>query len=198
MAIVAKETGGASLPLLAEGSYTAVCVELVDLGMQFSEKYDKVQRRISLGWEVVGETVEINGEAVPRVIRKEYTTSLHEKSSLRKDLQAWRGRAFTAEELGGFDLKNILGAPCMIQIIHVTSADGSKTYDNIAAIMALPKGTKAESTLPSLYFDLEEPETMGLYEMLPKYLRERIAKAENFPGDKTADVPELDDDDMPF
>jgi hypothetical protein len=31
---------------------------------------------------------------------------------------AWRGREFTPEELKGFHLKNILGAWCMISVVH--------------------------------------------------------------------------------
>jgi len=38
------------------------------------------------------------------MISKRYTMSLGEQSTLRKDLESWRGKKFTPEELQGFDL----------------------------------------------------------------------------------------------
>ena len=75
-----------------------------------------------------------------------YTLSLHENAALRRDLQSWRGRAFTETELAGFDLKTVLGVPCMITLVH--SPDGK--YANIQAVAGLPKGMEAPpQVLPS-------------------------------------------------
>lgn len=65
--------------------------------------------KIRIFWEIIGETIEINGEQMPRLVSKEFTLSLNEKSKLRQALQSWRGKAFTAEELQGFDLRKVLG-----------------------------------------------------------------------------------------
>ena len=123
--LTVKENGGSNIPILEEGSYPAVCYMLVDIGMQKNERYGNSSRKVIIGWEVAGEHVLVEGEEKPRVFSARYTASLNEKSLLRRDLAAWRGRDFTEEELKAFDLKSILGAPCLIQIIHKEATAGS-------------------------------------------------------------------------
>jgi hypothetical protein len=75
-----------------------------------------------------------------------YTASLHEKAKLRKDLESWRGRAFTPEELKGFDLEKLIGANCQIQVVHAKV--GEKVYANVAAIVPLSKNQPKLSLPP--------------------------------------------------
>lgn len=211
MAIIAKASGGVKVPILEEGIYTAVCTWLIDLGMQHSEKYNKDSQRVMVGLEIDGEKVEVSGETVPRVMWQEYTNSLHEKSLLRRDLQAWRGKAFTETELAGFDLKNILGVPCQVQVIHNKTASGE--YANIAAVMAMPRGIERPKAVSLVYFDLSEPDTFDEFHKLPEFIRKKISLASNFnscglgeylqkhPGNAPEldlDVVDDDDDGLPF
>ena len=114
MSLTVSESGGKSFPILPEGSYVAICNMLVDLGQQYNETYKNSSRKVLIGWELPEETIEINGELVPRTISQRYTASLNEKSVLRRDLAAWRGRDFTAAELEEFNLRNIVGVACML------------------------------------------------------------------------------------
>src|SRR5208337_1405024 len=68
---------------------------------------------------------------------KRYTLSLHEKAALRKDLESWRGRTFTEEELKGFDVENVLDVPCLLNVIH--NGTSGTVYANVSGIMKLPK-----------------------------------------------------------
>lgn len=72
------------------------------------------------------------------LISQMYTASLSEKAFLRRDLEAWAGRPMNDFELKGFDLNNLVGHSCMIQIVH---KDG---FANVQAIMATPKGVQVE------------------------------------------------------
>ena len=72
------------------------------------------------------------------LISKTYTASMHEKAALSKDLESWRGRAFTDEERDGFDLKKVLGQPCLLNVIHENK--GGTVYANIASVSPVPKG----------------------------------------------------------
>lgn len=181
MSIIAREgNAGSGYTPMPEGTYLAVCTHLIDLGIQHSEKYGKSAHKVQLGWEIPGETVELEGDVVNRVIWGEYTTSLHEKSKLRQILQSWRGRAFSTDELGGFDMINILGKPCQVQIIHQKSADNTKTYASIAGIMAVPKGTRVEAQGSTIYFDMTEPNTFVLFSLLPEFIKNKIRQAENY------------------
>jgi hypothetical protein len=116
------------------------------------EAYDnqeaKPKHKVAIFWELLDEDYkQPNGD--PHNIRKEYTVSLDRKATLRADLQAWRGVAFTEEELDGFDLENVLGKYCRMQIVHNES--NGKTYANISSIMAMknsePKPTAVSGDL---------------------------------------------------
>ncbi len=138
MAIIAKASGGNFVPC-PEGAHAAICVDVVDLGMlkvSFGGK-DKVQHKIRVVWQIG----EVMADNKPYIAQKRYTLSLHEKAALRKDLESWRGRAFTEAELNGFDVETILGIACLINVMHA-KRDG-ETYANVTAVMRLPKGMEA-------------------------------------------------------
>lgn len=110
-----------------EGMFPAVCVDVVDLGVvdsAFGKKH-----KLKIVWEI-DQTME-NGQRF--TVQKWYTASMHEKSTLAKDLKAWRGRGFSPEELKGFDPERIVGAPCQLVIVH-TEKDGA-VYANIQSIL---------------------------------------------------------------
>jgi len=132
MAIIAKDKGNAKPA--PEGLHVGVCCDVVDLGVVESQ-YGSAHK-IQIVWQLD----EVNPENKKRfTISRRYTLSLHAKSSLRKDLEAWRGKKFTPEELKGFDVEKLLGACAQIQSVHNASDDGS-IFANVAAIMPLAKG----------------------------------------------------------
>jgi hypothetical protein len=151
---------------------------VIDLGIQYNQTYDKSSPQVKILWNIIGETVEINGEERPRQISKDFTMSLDERSTLRKMLQSWRGSAFTAEELQGFDLKKLLGAACQLQLIHKTNERG--TFAVVENIMQLPKGTPAPKADRAIIFDMDDEATYETFATLPRYIQEKIAQAENF------------------
>ena len=174
MSLTVSEGSATSYAPIPEGAYPAVCVALIDLGLQKQSFEGKETERaqVVVQWEIPSETIEIDGEPMPRTISKTYTASLHERSGLRKDLKSWRGREFTADELAAFDLKNILGAPCLLQIIHRKSAD--KVYANIAGIMTLPKGMpKPQPQTRPYAFDIDEA-SVDDFLSLPEWLRRKV------------------------
>lgn len=179
MSLTISEKKESSVPLLEPGTYPAVCNMLIDLGMQFNETYKTTSRKVLIGWEVVGETVEIGGEVQPRTFSKTYTASLNEKASLRKDLNAWRGRPFTEEELAAFDLKKIVGVPCLISIIHNTGSNGN-TYANLASIASLPKGyPKPSLSVEPTIYDIDENDP-SVVDTLPKWIADIIRKSGSY------------------
>jgi len=160
MGLTAKKTGdGKDFDPIPEGFYHAICYSIHDLGTQFNEKFGKNSHKVLITWELPTERIEIekDGETkdLPRAISKRYTLSLHEKAILRKDLESWRGRSFTEKELDGFDLKNVLGANCAIQIIHNKKDD--KVYANISTIVPkIKEWEKKEAENPLKFFSFEE------------------------------------------
>lgn len=191
MSMIVKENGGAEIPVLEAGVYTAYSSALVDLGVQRSEKFQKDVRKFRIIWTIKDEEIEINGEKYPRTISKEYSFSLGDKSTLRKDLQSWRGKPFTSEELQGFDLTTILNKACQLQII-IEEKDG-RHFNNIAGIMALPKGSIVEVPKTGIVFDTYNPDTWTNYEKLPKFMQDRIKQAINMTDDLNSLIKEYEE-----
>ncbi len=176
MSLTAKNKGNPMEPIPA-GVHVAVCYGVVDLGTHFNQKYNKEVHKILVQLELPECRAEFerDGQKVklPRAISKRYTLSLSEKSNLRKDLESWRGRKFTAQELAGFDIAAIIGAPCQIQVVHEAGKDG-RTYAAIAAIMALPKSMpRPKQENPTVHFSFEDA---GPNPVLPPSLPEWISE----------------------
>lgn len=177
MSMMVRSEGNSEIKQLEPGVYTGIATAIIDLGIQENMMYGKQQRKAIIVWNIVGETVKVNDEELPRVISKEYTMSLGGKSTLRKDLEAWRGRPFTTEELQGFDLKNILNVPCQLQINQ--QEKNGKTYVNIAAIMAIPKGMSVAPVDNTYVFDTYDLTTWENYDKIANWIKEKIKKALN-------------------
>lgn len=118
-----------------EGTYSAVCVDFVDIGDVTTEWGTK--HCCEIVWEL--DEQDETGERYK--VKKRYTASLSEKSNLFRDLCAWRGRKFTPEELAGFDSENVIGKPCMVQVIHNIGTKGG-VFANVSSVTALIKGLK--------------------------------------------------------
>jgi len=110
------------------GMHNAVCFNIFDLGVQKIEwqKEIKFRPQLIIGWEL--EAKNAKGERFKKY--KKYTANLHEKALLLQHLESWRNKAFTDEELKGFDLENIIGKQCTLNLIE------DKNYINISGVMA--------------------------------------------------------------
>ncbi len=133
MSLIAKSSG--QFMPAPEGLWAAVAVDVVDLGVLKQEYNGKSQsvHKCRIAWEISAKME----DGRPFIVGKRYTLSLHPKASLHKDLKAWRGKAFTEDELKGFDLEKIIGVGCQLMIAQ-EEKDGI-TYANIMAITRVSK-----------------------------------------------------------
>lgn len=190
----ASDSGGGEFEQCPVGTHVAVCVGLIDIGTQHSEYEGKptVRQQVIIRWETPNEQMQ---DGKPFIVSGFYTNSLGEKSKLRPLLEAWRGRAFTQDELQRFDLQAILGKPCMINVIH-----DEKGKARVTGAMALPKGTQAPTASnPTVAFWIDEWD-QARFDALPEGFKKFImksdeylartmpAKAESF-ADMTDDIP---------
>jgi len=181
MSFFVEESGG-SFERCPSGMHLARCYRIIDLGTQKSEYMGQVKylHKISLGWEIHG--TDDNGKPLrmkdnrPFAIFKNYTLSWSEKANLRLDLQSWRGKPFSQEEMRRFDLKNVLGAWCMINVIERTGQDG-KTYTNVNGVTPVPAMIK-QNGLPAAVnknelFNIADPD-MELFNSFSDHLKKKI------------------------
>lgn len=190
------------------GTHVARLYQIIDLGTQAGGRFEP-KRQVRFAWELCNELTKFGDDDKerPYSISKTYGLSLHEKATLRKHLEAWRGKPFTDEETRGFDEQKLLGLPCLVTIVHEDK--GERTYANVASISGIPKGTVVpEQVNASVSYHVMSGDTV-VYRSLPQFLQETIAKSPEFQGvvakGNSADddqPPELreepDDDSIPF
>ena len=206
MGYIAKDTGGGSdWEPVPTGTHIARCVTAVDLGLQPTGYGTK--EKFYLGWEVPGVRVKWEKDGKehegPALIGSTYTLSIHPKSILGQHLVSWRGKEFTDEERNGFDLFNVLGAPCMLSVVHNTKGD--KVYANVAAIMKAPQGTTIPAAeTPQVGYSATHPTYNGTIDKLPEWLKKKAMdgqrQVEVEPSAPPSAPPPADDfsDDIPF
>jgi hypothetical protein len=179
----------------------------------------KYLNKVMLGWEIHG--MNDDGTPIkmmdgrPFAIFKNYTLSWSEKANLRLDLQSWRGRPFTQEEMRRFDLKNVLGAWCMLNVIERPGQDG-KTYTNVNGVTPVPAMIK-QNGMPAAInknelFNIADPD-MEMFNTFSENLKKKIQSspewqkfqnkeyAKNEAASANAPKPAVDfseDDDIPF
>lgn len=173
MGLIARDKGGRE-PAPA-GTHLAVCFGLIDLGTQ-TESFQgktKTAQKIWIWWELSQERTE---DDKPVTVGSFYTASLGEKANLRAMLQSWRSRPFTPDELGGFKLRDIIGKPCMLTIIHEPKKSGG-VIDRVKGVSNLPKGMpKPALQQQPVVLDLDAFEP-AVYEQLPNFLKDMIGKS---------------------
>ncbi len=181
MPLIATEGDTKPRQLPPAGTHVARCISVIDLGTQDMPAYDKQLHKIRVTWELPDELAvfkEENGEQ-PFVVSKDYTLSLFKKATLRQELESWRGKAFTAEELQGFDIFTLLGVPCLVSIIHKTTENG-KTFANVTNVSKLPKGTVAPKQInKSVQYSIDDGEN-EVFWALPEWLQVKIGKSAEF------------------
>lgn len=178
MSLTMPENAG-SFEIAPIGNHVAVCCRVLDLGTQKAtyQGEEKRQRKIYIEWMISGEQKQ-DGEAF--YVGERYTFSSHEKATLRKHLEAWRAKKFEDSDFGegGFQIKNILGKPCMIQVVH---ADG---YANIANISSLPKSVgiaTIEKPGALVFLSLESDEfDSNVFDSLSDKLQETIGASPEY------------------
>lgn len=175
---------------IAEGTHTAVCDRIIDLGRQvgLEEFGGKVAPKVWVGWLITDE-VDSDGGMKEKHIGRIYTASLDKKSSLRKDLEAWRGKPFTDEELKAFDMDNVLGTGCMLNVAH--EQKGDKIREQIKGIVALPRGMKLDKPADTISFVLDETTVNSIDERIPGWLQDMIRKSVTY---KELTEPQLPED----
>ena len=166
-----------------DGLHKARCVCVVDLGTHTNQyiKDPKPQRKVLLQWELPEELhvfKEENGEE-PFIVSKEYTASLGEKANLRKDLESWRSKAFTKEELTGFELKNLLGVACQLTLVTKVAKSSGNERTEVSTVVPLGKKSQCPKQITkSMYFLIEgedeEPGTEEEFDALFEWMQKRI------------------------
>jgi len=216
MSFVVEDSGG-SFESAPTGMHLGRCYRIIDLGTQKTEYMGQMKalRKIMIGWELhaqddAGRPIRMR-DGRPFAMFKNYTLSWNEKANLRLDLQSWRGKPFSTEEMRRFDLETVLGAWCMLNVIEKQGNDG-KMYINVNGITPVPSMIK-QAGMPTPVnknevFMLSDPD-MEMFSTFTENLKKKITSSpewEKLHGKKTMPerkhaAPTMQDedlDDVPF
>jgi hypothetical protein len=174
-AIIVKDSGESFERELPPAEPTlGICWNVFNVGLQDSKFGPKP--KVLIYWEIDVRYTKGDYTGKRMLLSQEYTASLSSKAYLRRDLEKWRGKPFSEEQLKGFDLMKLKGVPALLNVVHRPS--GETTYANIDGIMKAPAG----ATLFTL-------ETDSKY--LPKRVENLLSKKivqENEDTDKVAEA----------
>ncbi|WP_234734535.1 phage replication initiation protein, NGO0469 family [Tellurirhabdus bombi] len=206
--IASAGEGGFTRQLIEPDLYYAVCCRLIDIGT-IDDAYQgkpKKTHKILVSWELpdVRQIFNPDKGPEPRIISKEFTLSLGDQAHLRRILKSWRGRDFTPDELREFNIVNLLGARCMLNIGHYQGKDGN-TYEEITAVTKAPKDYQPthppQMPVQGLAYDEFD---FTLFDSLSEKLKDKIKSSDEYKRmtsqETVASQAEQHDDydDLPF
>jgi hypothetical protein len=175
------------------GLHRAVCVDVIDLGVQTTAFGPKP--RVRIVWLID----KLMDTGKPFHVQGTYTNSMHEKALLHQAVVGWRGRPFTEAQMKqmrdgpGFDLDSLIGKNCQLQIIH--EMRNGTTYGNVKAILPAAVGI-APLQVPADY--------VRKTVQVQRAVAGQTGSAEDWPNDDAPPVEDGDiatfgaDDDIPF
>lgn len=191
--VTAKDAGG-GFAAHPEGQFAMSCVDVVNLGINvevFPGQEPREVEKVALVF-ASGERQE---DGSLTLVTTEMTNSANEKANLRRFIEAWRGRSYSADQVAaGLPISKLAGQPALVSIEHVVTRKGKK-FAKIKSISPVPQGV----TPPPA--DVVEEYTR------PKFLTDRKAayataltkhRASLGAGEPEPEYPGDDDDDDPL
>jgi len=181
--------------------HLAVCYSIIDLGTQeeqFPGKPMTLAQKVHYSWELPNlpfVTFDATKGAQPMALFQEYTVSAGDKAKLPKMLCSWGN--MDIKQLKGITsdfLKKFLGQACMLSVVHTqakTAVDANTgqpiKYAQIGGngLMVMPRMAeiaKPNGTInPIKFLDLDAFD-WNVYNSLPSFLQEKIAKCKEWPS----------------
>lgn len=171
-----KDRAKPKTPPVEPGVYMAVCIGVVDLGEQYSEKFKNYSNKVKFVWALPGETIEIEGKTEERQLSRDFAVATKSTSHLRTFLGSWNGKNYTDEEYMELDLFEQLGKPCQLNVVLNETGE----YANVDSIMPIPRGFPAPvSTTPFFTWDMDAWNE-ELLVTLPEWTQEQIKKSTQY------------------
>ena len=189
MALKVKDRDKPKIPPVDPGVYIAICVGVLDLGEQYSEKFKNYRNEVQFVWELCGETVEVDGEQKPRQLSRTFSVSSSKKSNLRGFISGWNGINYSDDQFADLDLFCQAGKACQLNVVLNDTGE----YANVDSVIPLPKGMPSPTTdtVPILW-NMDEWDDK-VFEGLPDWVKDKIKKSTQYQKDHTP----TDDVDFP-
>ena len=176
-----KDNVKPSLPPIPGGSYLGIMVYSIGIGEQLCEyegKSKSYNNQVMLGFEICGQTIEIDGKVEPRCLSRTFNIAKSKNAGLRKFFNAWEARELGDDEFLNIDTNDYVGKPAMLTVV----VNDTGEYSNIANIAPLPAGIPITVPAPlseRIRFDME-PWDQTAFDALPEWAQDRIRKSTEY------------------
>jgi len=145
---ISKKNDLEPIPNLDAGEHEGRLRYVADLGLHTNEYKGEVKpnvQKLALGIEIVGETIEIDGETKPRLLWTSAFNIFHQMTEKGKELQFYKVFDTLATEGVIADWDLVINEPCNVTVVHVKGKgeNSDRTYDNIASVSPIPSKYKA-------------------------------------------------------
>jgi len=173
-----KQESNFERELVPEGPHAARCSRVIEIGKQYSQKFDTEANKAIIVLSVPGVTMEINGEQKQRFLSNPFgiTISNNERATMRQ----W-ARALCPG--GGSSLGDFLGQPCQIVVRH-DRRDNDKVIEKIDSIAPILPGIEVpELDTDPIWLKWNDPDP-EILKTLPEFNRRIIKEATNYEGSK--------------
>lgn len=176
-----KNRARPKVPTVEPGVYFAVCIGVIDLGEQYSEKFKNYSNRVQFVWELPSETIEVGGKQEPKQLSKEFAIATKKNSGLRTFISSWNSKTYTDEEFQEVELFEQIGKACQLNVVLNDTGE----YANVDNIMPIPKGIPAplSSTKPIMW-DMDSWDD-EVFKTLPEWVQDKIKKSTQYQKEHT-------------
>jgi len=184
-----KGGGGVPQDLIEVGTIPGRVVRIIDLGLQPGGSFEGKDKPNSYQVDVTYELVDVfmkdkdgkEDESKPRWISENFPMH-HPSADLAKSTK--RCNAFDPNHTCNYDLAKMIGAPCMITIVHKVSK--GKTFANVGNVSVMRDKDKEkcpELKNESVMFTLDDPD-LEVFNKFPDWLKDKIKGNLEFKGSK--------------
>lgn len=171
-----KDRAKPKTPPVEPGVYMAVCVGVVDLGEQYSEKFKNYSNKVKFVWALPGETIEIEGKAEERQLSREFSIATKKTCNLRTFLRSWNGIDYSDEDFLELDMFDQIGKACQLNVVLNDTGE----YANVESVMPIPRGFPAPVSKTAFFtWDMDHWDDAA-FEKLPAWTQEQIKKSTQY------------------
>lgn len=169
--------------LIPPGNYLGRVYSVIHIGVVDGEWQGKPTQndKIRIGFELPLETkvFKEGEEPKPLVISREFNLTMGTKSTLRPIVEGIIGAKLTDPEAFSFDMNDLIGYSCMVNVIH-ESFQGNE-FAKIMNTAPVPKGMDVpEAVNETFVLDYNENWSQDKFDNLPNFIKEKMVSSKNY------------------
>ena len=198
--------------LVPQGTHLARIVRLIYLGTQDSgytneDGSPKMISKLDITWELPNElrTFKEGEPQKPMVISQEISHSMNKNksgkpSTLRQLVENVIGTSLAEDEARKWDTDQLLGMPCMINVIHETSKKSGNKYSKVSSVSGVMKGIECPPAVNKLrVLDMDKNWDEDYFKSLTSFISDKMKKTKEYEKLMGTDIKEdIKPEDIPF